>query len=143
MRKCARCRSVGFDEDSICGVCGSSLTEAPSISLEEVGQDQDQNQPLHLRRHVGKGAIAGLLTGIGLIVSGVFGLYFIGFWGFGLIVPGMFLLVSAIDTISGEPYRPSFSGESIRPSGSGRQYMNREADREEAEERNRESGAAD
>jgi hypothetical protein len=57
---------------------------------------------------------------------------------------GYVLLQSGINTITGNPFRPMYRrGRSIRPGGSGATYLDREADREEEEERKRETGEAD
>jgi len=88
-----------------------------------------------MKGEASKSGIAGLLIGLGLIVSGSASLFFIGLLGFAILIVGVVLVMSGIDTITGKPYRP-LRGRASRA-------MNEEADREEAEERDRESGAAD
>jgi len=88
-----------------------------------------------MKGEASKSGIAGILIGLGLIVSGSASLFFIGLLGFAILIVGVVLVMSGIDTITGKPYRP-FGGRASWA-------LNEEADREEAEERDRESGAAD
>ena len=133
MRTCPNCGSLISDDEHPCGVCGSDISETASLGLDQSTQFKDH--AARMKGEASKSGIAGLLIGLGLIVSGSASLFFIGLLGFAILIVGVVLVMSGIDTITGKPYRP-LRGRASRA-------MNEEADREEAEERDRESGAAD
>ncbi len=119
-------------------MCGASLAETTPIGLEEAEKIKDP--PFQIKWRVSRTGIAGLIAGVGLTVGGGLLLGFrlirsdgidlsIGFWGILMVATGIIFIASGIDTITGRVLR-------------GR-YLEQEAEREEQEERDRESGAAD
>jgi hypothetical protein len=152
LRRCYHCGSIGLDDERVCGVCGSSLAETTPISLEEAEKIKDP--PFQIKWRVSRTGIAGLIVGVVLTAGGGLLLGFrligsdgidlpVGFWGILMVATGIIFIASGIDTITGKVLRPSGGGRHGGFGPSGRAVMEKEADREEQEERDRESGAAD
>lgn len=104
----------------------------------------------HSKKEINRVGIAGVLAGVAVLITGLIVFFFdllspsgLGLLGIGITVVGVILILSGIDTVTSRPYRARLGAMSIRQSGSGKRYIEREAEREEQEERDRESGAAD
>ncbi len=119
----------------MCRVCGASLRGAISASSEVT---QVKNPPVSAESHVDKTGIAALLLGIALLVLGVFGLFSIGALGFAMLVPGVFLVLVGMNSAARKITGPTY-GQGGRSTSA----WNKRRLREEAEDRDRESGAAD
>lgn len=146
MKRCLHCGSVNADDEATCGVCGASLASSPVIKLQQVAGAETQPAPIRTRgRRV---AIAFLIVIIGLTTLAIAGMIFLGPIGALLFLAVVLVVIVGMDTFNDEGVRPLFFGrrKSILRFSYGRggaDAMDREATREEQEQRDRESGAAD
>lgn len=129
MKKCPGCESINSDDDSVCGVCGRSLSEVVSKDPEKlnVSRGLRPKSPPPSRRTLFAIVAVAVLA---LIGTGLYIMLFVALYGALILVSGIVSLIFLLDS-------PNVKlGEGFGP---GR----REVLREEEEERERETGEAD
>jgi hypothetical protein len=129
LKKCQGCGSINSDDDSICGVCGRSLSEVVSGDLAElaVARGPGSTSSRLSRRRVFAIVSAAALA---LIGAGLYILLFVALFGAVILLSGIMFLIFLLDIPN------VMIGKKL---GSGR----REVLREEEEERERETGEED
>lgn len=96
-------------------MCGNSIRETASISLEQA--EQTHTAEFHIERHASKRAVAGVSVGITLLVVGGVVLYLVGpFNPFGFIpfLVGLFALIIGINAVGSALTRPWRGGRGSR-----------------------------
>ena len=129
MKKCPGCGSINSDDDSVCGVCGRSLTEEVSIDPAELAVTfASRPRSSRLGRRTLFATVAAAVTT--LIGVGLYIMLFVAPYGTLILVSGIVSLIFLLDS-------PTVRlGEGLGPE-------RREVLREEEEERERETGEAD
>jgi hypothetical protein len=160
LRRCDNCGSISQDDKHLCGVCGSNLSDQPSLSLDQTTRIQES--PVHLERGIGRVGVVEVLSGTAIIGLGVLSLFVgplgsvtfrLGLVTFPLVLVlwliGLFGIVLGIGSMS-QTSRPVIKqgfgrgGSIIRPSGgSGWEHSYRETEREKAEDHRKETGESD
>lgn len=149
MRRCLHCGSVSADDESTCGVCGASLEKAASVSLHEIsGAPTGRVSLKSPQRRV---ALVFLAVFLGLAASIVLASQSVPLLAVVLVISLLFAILIGMDTFNDEGLRPflsrgrrAFSRHSWDAvADGGADAMNREAEREEQQQRDIESGAAD
>ena len=147
MNKCVKCGSLNQDDESKCGVCGANLprTDIPSGSKPRLIEN-----PLPQReKKLSKTGMIVLVFGLGLTVFGTVGVFFIGSLGLAILIAGLFSFMVGADSFARNQSRSTMhmmgGAPSMFPRKSGGRSISslKEIMREEAEERDRESGATD
>lgn len=148
MRTCPHCSAINSDDTPNCGVCGAGLSNSASLTLEAAEsvakEETSQRGPVALpRSNSGRIGVAGVLSGVGLMVTGLV-LFPLAsaLWPILMIIPGMVLVLSGLDNLSQTSPRPGF-GRSFWSMRGGTMSMRREAEREAEEEEKIESGETD
>lgn len=118
-----------------CGVCGGGLAEAGSPRGPDARLVEDY--PVESEGKLSKTGIVVLLFGIGLTMLGTAGLIFVGSLGLAILVAGLFFVMVGADSAARDPSR------SMHILGDEQGAYLKQAGRKEAEEKKRESGAAD
>jgi len=109
MKKCPICGAISSEKSEVCGVCSSSLEEvqpepviAPSLGLHSTGA---------VSSHVKTGSadrrtqgILGLLFGIGMVVTGIFLLWFIALVGFLMLLFGFTVIATDMSWMRGNTF---------------------------------------
>jgi len=129
LKKCRGCASINSDEDSVCGVCGRSLTEEVSIDPAELAVNfGSRPRSSRLSRRTLFAIVVAAVTA--LIGVGLYIMLFVALYGAVILVSGIVSLIFLLDS-------PNVRlGEGFGP-------VRREVLREEEEERERETGEAD
>ncbi len=129
MKKCPRCNSISADAEGSCGVCGESLSGAPSEGLERLVHKEPE---VRLIRKPNTGALALMILGILAAGGGAALLFFQN--GFGLIL--MFLgLVLTLSIVGGVGH--GVGGLRGRPVGGQRNIRKAELEEKERERKRR------
>lgn len=162
MRRCSNCGSISQDDERSCGVCRRSLSDLPSLSLEQATRIQESSPPVHLKRGISTVGVVEVLSGTAVIGLGVLSLiagplgsvtFRLGLVTFPLVLVlwlgGLSCIVVGISSV-GQRSRPIIKGgfgrggPITRPAGGrGWEQAYREADREKAEDHRKETGEAD
>jgi len=61
LKKCPHCSAVNADEDSVCGICGSSLANATPVNVDEAPKAPGPSAELNDRTELVETGAAGLL----------------------------------------------------------------------------------
>jgi hypothetical protein len=150
LRTCPHCSTINSDNTTSCGVCGASLSNTPSVTLEEaesiaIEDVENRESPVRTRVHLSKSGLFGIVFGIGLTVIGLMIFPLVSLlWSVLMIISGGVLILSAVNSLERTPSRPMFgAGGKGGRVGDSRWFMDKEAEREVAEMKKRKSGEAD
>jgi hypothetical protein len=123
-------------EDALtCGVCGGKLSETGSPRGPRARLIEDY--PVESEEKLSKTGIVVFLFGIGLTMLGTVGMFLIGSLGLAILVAGLFFVMVGADSAARDPSR------SMHILGDEQGAYLEQVGRKEAEEKKRESGAAD
>lgn len=117
-------------------MCGYSLPTAASGAVEPA---RVANPPIRVQSGLNKAGIAVLLLGAAVTVLGAIGLFLLGALGLAILVPGLFLVMVGMNS-AGRTTTGAMPLTGWIPTN--RSWIRRRRI-EEAEERDKESGAAD
>jgi hypothetical protein len=134
LKKCPRCDSISSDSESFCGVCGGSLSDAVSGSLESFVHKETEVGP---SRKLNLGALGLLALALSIIGGGTALLLVQN--GFGLVLLTVGLLLTLL-TVGGASVGMGVKAGQRIP---GKRDMRRAEIEEEEKKRKRRTGEDD
>jgi hypothetical protein len=139
LKKCPRCNSISADSDSSCGVCGGSLSEVISESLEQIVQKDTRVQP---KKKLKLGPLALGIFALASTVAGAALLFFNGI-GIILLLVGLSAIIVMLGGAGGPMRRGGVGWKRMRGSTRGEELRGEEEARRYAEERKKQRGQED